>query len=104
MPKGNSKPKVNAPGSPINGAPIIYKKPPIPKVLGKQQRWTPETGVVDKLKKNKTGDLVKPANPRAISIPALGIEMREVDGDKFTDNYRLEDGSTLVLPKKKRTY
>jgi len=106
MAKGSPKQKVNNPGSRQNGTSVIYKQPPAPKpsnALGKQQALTP-IGIVNKISKDKRGDLVKPANPNAMSIPAMGIEMHFVDGDKFAEKYKLEDGSIIVLPKKKRTY
>lgn len=104
MPKGKQKPKVNAPGSPINGAPLLYKVPPIPKAREKQQRWTPETGVVDKIKKDKRGDLVKPANPSARSVPLRDLSIIETDGDKYLNKIPLPDGSVYIPPKKQRTY
>lgn len=106
QPKGNSKQTVNNPSSFINGAPIIYKQPPVPKIpkaIGKQQAMT-QTGIINKLEKNKQGDLVNRANPNAISIPAKGITLKQVHRDFAANEIPLKDGSVVRFPIKKRTY
>lgn len=102
-PKGQPK-QTNQ--TPMGIARVVYKQPPapkMPKAIGKQQAMT-ESGVVNKIKKDKQGDLVSRANPNAVSIPAMNMRIIEVDGDKYVNEYHLQDGTTLVLPKKTRTY
>lgn len=106
QPKGSSKQTVNNPNSTINGAPILYKQTPMPKMpkaIGKQQAMT-QIGVINKLEKNKQGDLVNRANPNAVSIPAKGITFNKVNRDFAANEIPLKDGSVYKPPLKKRTY